>query len=253
MYVFGLECVGVCIPFSGVRIDRYVEAKLPSVSVISFPHFFYHLSLFSSSLSLKLSFIYLNPTPIPGSPVASFEDVLSWTDEKFKASDGSFQQLMKGKRNLPLCVSQMDVGIVAVAWVAGTGTIGKTSVQSLLQSLSPGSHTSWLIWHAWKWANAQERQRKPHPAEPLSYLWQNRNQKCIIQMYLARLHSKGLFSPCPGTIHWHKAWALSVLFFSQSDAKLINVFRYPEESWSLKHITTPVIWRPTCRHTIHFC
>lgn len=68
-------------------------------------------------------------------------------------SDGGFQELMKGKRNLPLCVSQMDVGIVAVAWVAGTRDYRqKTSVQSLLQSHSRGLHAPWLIWHAWKWA-----------------------------------------------------------------------------------------------------
>lgn len=109
---------------------------------------------------------------------------------------------MKGERNLPLCVSQMDVGIVAVAWVAGTGTIGKTSVQSLLQSLSAGLHTSLLIWPAWKWANAQERQRKPQPAEPLSYLWQNRNQKCIIQIYfgMSSLNSSSLSLPWDNTL-----------------------------------------------------
>lgn len=126
----------------------------------------------------------------------------------------------------------MDVGIVAVAWVAGTGTIGKTSVQSLLQSLSPGSHTTRLIWHAWKWANAQERQRKPQPAEPWSYLWQIRNQKMYHSNIFWHVFIQQVFSLLALGQYFGTKHELSKKI-SRSDAKSRNLFHCPGESSSL--------------------
>lgn len=103
-----------------------------------------------------------------------------------------------------------------------------------------------------KRTNVRQRQRKLSWKNPELSLT-NREPKMhhsdifwhvfIQQVFLFSL------SLCPRTILWHIVWAFN--FFSQSDAKLRNLFQCPGESRSLKHITH-VIWRPTYRHTIHF-
>lgn len=154
---------------------------------------------------------------------------------------------MKAKRNLPLCVSQMDGGIVAVAWVAGTGTIRK----SLLQSLSLGSHASWLIWCAWKWANAQERQRKPNPWATFDKLEPKVYHSNIFWHVFIQLFFLFFFHLALGKQSGANRGFLKL--FSWFNAKLRNVFHSPEVSSSLKHITALVTWRPTYRHSINFC
>lgn len=130
-------------------------------------------------LPLLQSFIYIpKPHPYRAAQLLPLKMYLALTDEKFKESDGGFQQLMKGKRYLACCVSQMDVGIVAVAWVAGTrdyrqNLCTKAYFNPLARARAHlGSHGT----HGNERMHGKDK-GKPQPAEPLSYLWQNQNHK----------------------------------------------------------------------------
>lgn len=79
----------------------------------------------------------------------------------------------------------------------------------------------------------------------------NWNQKCIIQIYFGMSSFNCFCHLALGKQNGANHRLLKL--FSWFDAKLRNVFYSPEVSSSLKHITAPVTWKPTYRHSINFC
>lgn len=148
---------------------------------------FYELSFFVFFFQL---YIHIpKPHPYQATTVAAFVDVLrmNWR-EILKWVTPAFNSSRKAKE------------ICHRAWVKRLWELlqwhgdYRPLHKAVLQSFRPGSHTYWLIWCAWKWANAQERQRKRQAAEPLSYLRQIRTQKCIIQIYFGMSWFNSFFS-----------------------------------------------------------
>lgn len=182
VFVWVLTGVFQCVPTffwcADFRVGVHLQAKPPSVCLSPLSVCFSAISVFLL-LPLLQSFIYIpKPHPYRAAQLLPLKMYLALTDEKFKESDGGFQQLMKGKRYLACCVSQMDVGIVAVAWVAGTrdyrqNLCTKAYFNPLARARTHlGSHGT----HGNERMHGKDK-GKPQPAEPLSYLWQNQNHK----------------------------------------------------------------------------
>lgn len=121
--------------------------------------------------------------------------------------------------------------------VTGTGTIGKTSVQRLCFNPSAqvhrhcGSYGTYKKWQMCRNASAREDLRAKH-------------QHCIIEIHFGRSSFNRLFVSLPKD----RAPAQTAFF----SFICLVLFYSSRESSSLKHVTTPVTWGATYRHTINY-
>lgn len=95
-----------------------------------------------------------------------------------------------------------------------------------------------------KMSKCAGKTKKAQLEEPLTIFDKTGTKNASFKYILACFNFFAI-GQCHGT-----SYRLSI-FFSQSDAKFSNLFQWPGESSSLKHISR-VIWRPTYRDTIHW-
>lgn len=154
-----------------LRADAYREAKPPSVSILAF----FLPFLLPCSSSFSPSFIYLNPTHTTRAQFLPLKMYLAELTRNLKQALVAFNSSWKAEE---ICHSVWVklMGELLPRHSNGDGDYRQNLCTKLTSILQPGL-THILAHMARTKMNTWTGKTKSQPAGPLSYLWQNRNQK----------------------------------------------------------------------------